>query len=363
MLEVRFMKLYEFDYNLPEELIAQKPAEPRDHSRLLVLEKKNGKIKQHTFYEVIEYLKEGDLLVVNNSKVFPARLYGKRKDTGGKVEILLNKNIKDSEWEVIGKNLKIGKEIIFENSKLEAKVIKKNDKISIIKFNIKDKLFFSEIEKIGHTPLPPYIKKNDTKQDKSDYQTVYAKPIGSAAAPTAGLHFTNELLNKITDKGIEIVEVTLHVGLGTFAPVEEDNIEEHKIHTEYYTVMPENMEKIIQAKKEGRRIIAVGTTSTRVLEHLFSEKDNKMTIPPSAGPRQRRWLITNNLCGWTDIFIYPGYKFKCIDGLITNFHLPKSTLLMLVSAFAGKHNIDMAYKEAIKKEYRFFSYGDAMLIL
>jgi len=344
------MKLSEFDYNLPEELIAQKPVEPRDHSRLLVLDKEDGKISHHTFYDIIDFLNEGDVLVVNNSRVFPARLFGKRKDTGGKVEILLNKNIKDSEWEAIGKNLKLGTEIVFDNSKLEAKVIEKNDKISNIKFNIKEEFFFSEIEKIGHTPLPPYIKKNDTKQDKSDYQTVYAKPVGSTAAPTAGLHFTNELLKKIKDKGINIVEVTLHVGLGTFEPVEEENITEHQIHTEYYIVIPDQIDKIIDAKKEGRRIIAVGTTSTRVLEHLFHSNNRQLTTD-------------NFLSGWTDIFIYPGYKFKCIDGLITNFHLPKSTLLMLVSAFAGKQNIDKAYKEAVDMKYRFFSYGDAMIII
>ena len=337
------MKLSEFDYNLPEKLIAQKPTEPRDHSRLLVLDKKNGQIKHHKFYDIVNYLKEGDVLVVNNSKVFSARLFGKKKDTGGKVEILLNKNIKDSVWEVIGKNLKTGTELIFENSNLEAKVLDKNDKLSNIKFNYENEVFFSEIEKIGHTPLPPYIKKDDTEKDKRDYQTVYAKPVGSAAAPTAGLHFTKDLLDKIKTKGISIVEVTLHVGLGTFAPVEEDDIEEHKIHSEYYTVIQKDIVKVIKAKKEGRRIIAVGTTSTRVLETVFNNPEK--------------------YSGWTNIFIYPGYKFKCIDGLITNFHLPKSTLLMLVSAFAGKKNIDKAYKQAKDQEYRFFSYGDAMLII
>lgn len=337
------MKLSEFDYNLPERLIAQKPVEPRDHSRLLVLDKTTGKIGHHTFYDIVKHLKKGDVLVVNNSKVFPARLFGKRKDTDGEVEILLNKKVKDSTWEVIGKNLKIGTEIIFERSKLEGKIIEKNNKISRVRFNMDDEEFFSEIEKIGHTPLPPYIKKDDTKKDKVDYQTIYAKPVGSVAAPTAGLHFTEELLNKIKARGVEIIEVTLHVGLGTFAPVEEEDIEKHKIHTEYYTVIPSQIQKVIKAKKDGHRIIAVGTTSTRVLETIFSN--------------------LKQYSGWTDIFIYPGYKFKCIDGLITNFHLPKSTLLMLVSAFAGKHYIDKAYKEAINKEYRFFSYGDAMLII
>jgi len=359
------MKLSEFDYNLPEELIAQEPSEPRDHSRLLVLNKKNGKIQHHTFYEITDYLHRGDVLVVNNSRVFPARLFGHRKDTGGKVEILLNKKttvahsvvpakagIQESEssiWEVMGKNLKTGAEIIFNNSKLEAVVIEKNGKMAKIKFNLNNECFFSEVNKIGHTPLPPYIKKDDTKKDQTDYQTVYAKPVGSAAAPTAGLHFTKKLLKQIKDKGIDIVEVTLHVGLGTFAPIKTEQIEDHKIHSEYYVVIQSEIEKIIKAKKEGRRIIAVGTTSTRVLETIFSPKNDE--------------LKTKNFSGWTEIFIYPGYKFRCIDGLITNFHLPKSSLLMLASAFTNKKNIDQAYEEAIKKKYRFFSYGDAMLII
>jgi len=343
------MKLSDFDYNLPLELIAQKPADPRDSSRLLVLDKKNGEINHHTFYEIVNYLQPGDVMVVNNSKVFPARLFGRRIDSDGKVEILLNKNIENSTWEVIGKNLKPGTKIKFENSCLEAKVLGNENKISKIQFNLSGEEFFEEIEKIGHTPLPPYIRKNDTKKDKIDYQTVYAKPVGSAAAPTAGLHFTKELLNQIKAKGIEIVEVTLHVGLGTFAPVEAGNIEDHKIHSEYYTVKKEELEKIIEAKKEGRRIIAVGTTSTRVLETVFSSPN----LLPS----------TLNFSGWTNIFIYPGYKFKCVDGIITNFHLPKSTLLMLVSAFAGSENIKKAYEIAIDQKYRFFSYGDAMLII
>ncbi|MFA4995643.1 MAG: tRNA preQ1(34) S-adenosylmethionine ribosyltransferase-isomerase QueA [Patescibacteria group bacterium] len=373
------MKLSDFNYNLPLELIAKSPSKPRDHSRLLVLDKKNGAVNHHTFYEIIDFLKSGDVLVVNNSKVFPARLFGFRKDTGGKVEILLNKNIsevshsvisaphfviptshsvipakagiqdgKSSIWEVIGKNLKPGTKINFEDSCLEAKVLSNENKISKIQFNLIGEEFFKEIEKIGHTPLPPYIRKNDTEKDKTDYQTVYAKPVGSAAAPTAGLHFTKELLNQIKAKGIEIVEVTLHVGLGTFAPVEAGNIEDHKIHSEYYTVKKEESDKIIKAKKEGRRIIAVGTTSTRVLETVFSSLHSP--------------LSTLNFSGWTNIFIYPGYKFKCIDGVITNFHLPKSTLLMLVSAFAGSKNIKKAYEEAIEQKYRFFSYGDAMLM-
>lgn len=343
------MKLSEFNYNLPEELIAQMPAEPRDQSRLLILNKKRGTITHHTFCEIIKYFQPGDVLVVNNSKVFPARLLGCREDTGGKAEVLLNKNIENSIWEVMGKNLKPGIKVVFKNSILKATVIEKDEKIAQIKFNLSGEEFFTEIEKIGHTPLPPYIKKNDTKKDKNDYQTVYAKPIGSSAAPTAGLHFTEKLLDQIKAKGVEIIEVTLHVGLGTFAPVESENIEDHDIHSEYYTVEKEEFKKIIEAKKEGRRIIAVGTTSTRVLETVFNSSNSQSLDP--------------NFNGWTNIFIYPGYKFKCIDGLITNFHLPKSSLLMLVSAFAGKKNIDKSYQEAIEQNYRFFSYGDAMLIV
>lgn len=343
------MKLSDFDYTLPAELIAQSPADIRDHSRLLVLGKETGKIKHHTFYDVFDYLKAGDVLVVNNSKVFPARIFGRRTDSDGKIEILLNKNIKESLWEVLGKNLKPNTDIKFENSELEGKVIDKKGKISTIEFNLNGEEFFKEIEKIGHTPLPPYIKKIDDQSDKINYQTVYAKPVGSVAAPTAGLHFTKNLLSQIKAKGVEIVEVTLHVGLGTFAPVESENIEDHKIHSEYYTIIPSEIKKIIKAKKNGRRIIAVGTTTTRVLEHIF------------LSPKTQ--VLSSNISGWTNIFIYPGYKFKCVDGLITNFHLPKSTLLMLVCAFAGRENIKKAYKEAIDQKYRFFSYGDAMLIL
>lgn len=345
------MKLSEFDYTLPEELIAKSPAEPRDSSRLLILSKSNGKISHHTFYEVTEFLNKGDLLVINNSKVFPARLFGEKKTTGGKVEMLLTKNLRGSEWEVIGKNLKEGTEILFRDSELTATVLRKEEKTAVVKFNLGGEKFFEIIERIGHTPLPPYIKKEDSDQDKADYQTVYAKHRGSAAAPTAGLHFTQALLEKVLDKGVDIAEVTLHVGLGTFAPVEEKNIEDHLIHSEYYVVTPQELEKIVKAKKEGRRVIAVGTTSARVLETIFAVSEN---YEPKT---------INSIAGETNIFIYPGYKFKCIDGLITNFHLPKSTLLMLVSAFAGKENIDRAYKEAIRYKYRFYSYGDAMLII
>ena len=361
------MKLSEFDYNLPDELIAQSPLEPRDHSRLLVINKNNRDISHHTFYEIINYLKSGDVLVVNNSKVFPARLFGKRADTGGSVEILLNKNISGSVWEAVGKNLKPSSDIVFNGTELKAAVLDKKGKVSRIDFNFAGDKFFSEIEKIGHTPLPPYIKKNDTNKDKVDYQTVYAKPVGSAAAPTAGLHFTRDLLNQLGEKGVEIVAVTLHVGLGTFAPVESENIEEHQIHSEYYSVTPDVIKKIIQAKKEKRRVIAVGTTSTRVLETIFDKCCHSDGLQQATEGSQKTETLrfdqdNMTISGWTKIFIYPGYKFKCIDGLITNFHLPKSSLLMLVSALAGKEKIDYAYAEAIKNKYRFFSYGDAMLI-
>jgi len=343
------MKLNDFNYELPEELIAQHPVEKRDHSRLFILNRFTGEFTHQHFFDIIDYLNPGDVLVVNDSKVFPARLLGQKNDTKGKVEILLNKEIYPGVWETLGKNIKMGNIIEFEGSLLQAEVMKKYDEVCEVKFNLKGDDFFSEVEKIGHTPLPPYIKRSDKSKDRREYQTVYANKVGSAAAPTAGLHFTKDLLGEIKSKGITIARVTLNVGLGTFAPVKVENIEDHKIHSEYYSVSKEDMEKIILAKKENRRVIAVGTTSTRVLETIFNGSKNCQ-------------LSTINRSGWTSIFIYPGYKFKCIDGLITNFHLPKSTLLMLVSAFAGKQNIDIAYKEAIQEKYRFFSYGDAMLI-
>ena len=343
-------KLNDFDYNLPSSLIAQSPARKRDYSRLLVLDRETSEITHQYFYNIVDCLKNGDILVLNNSKVFPARLFGK-KETDGEVEILLQKEISRGIWEVIGKNLKVGAVLTFPSSILKAEVLKRDENIFTLEFNLNGTTFFREIEKIGKTPLPPYIKKDADTKDKSSYQTVYAKTVGSSAAPTAGLHFTPSLLEKIKDKGVQILEVTLHVGLGTFAPVKNDNILEHKIHSEYYSIDKKVLQSITEAKKEKRRIIAVGTTTTRVLEHLFSEATYNSK------------LTTDDLSGWTNIFIYPGYRFKCVDGLITNFHLPKSTLLMLVSAFAGKDKIDHAYKEAIGQEYRFFSYGDAMLII
>lgn len=338
------MKLSDFDYHLPGELIAQEQINPRDRSRLMVVERESGNLSHHHFIDIVNYLLPGDILVLNNSKVFPARLIGKKNDTGGKIELFLIRK-EGKNWLAIGRNLKEGAIISFENSHLQATVLKKEDKTVIVGFNLNNEEFSSEIRKIGHVPLPPYINCGVGKSnDVDNYQTVYAKKEGSVAAPTAGLHFTQNLLNKIRSKGIQILEITLHVGLGTFAPVKVDDFEKHKMHSEYYSVDPLAFEKIKNGRKNNQRIIAVGTTTTRVLEHIFSQPEPILD-------------------GETNIFIYPGYKFKCIDGLITNFHLPKSTLLMLISAFAGQDNIKKAYTEAINNEYRFYSYGDAMLII
>lgn len=342
------MKLSDFDYYLPTELIAQKPLEPRDKSRLFVLPK-NQKSCHKTFSDIIEYLEEGDVLVLNNSKVFPARLFGKKK-TGGKVEILLNHEIEPGLWEAIGKGLKAGSMIFFDNSRLTATVEERKGEFAKVRFSQSGEYFFKEIEVIGNIPLPPYIHRSDTLEDKNDYQTVFAKERGSAAAPTAGLHFTPELLDQIRARGVVIKELTLHVGLGTFLPVKTENILEHQMHEEFFSVQSDVVKSINDAKSMKKRIFAVGTTTTRVLEYIFKLSDDAV-------------LENKTYVGSTDIFIYPGFEFKCIDGLITNFHLPKSTLLMLVSAFAGKENILSAYKEAVDKKYRFFSYGDAMLIM
>ena len=339
------MHLSDFDFNLPRELIAQKQAVPRDSSKLMVLNKKSGEIINRHFYNVVDFLKKGDILVVNNSKVFPARLLGTRADTGGKAEIFLVKEVKNGLWEVIGKNLKVNSKVVFDQSMLEAKVITKYDESATVEFNISGSEFFAEIEKIGFTPLPPYIKREKKNQsDKINYQTVYAKERGSVAAPTAGLHFTDELLKSIKEKGVRILEITLHVGLGTFAPVKVEDFSKHKMHSEHYSVQKDVFDAILAAKSNGQRIIAVGTTTTRVLEHIFRDGNQ------------------DQLSGQTDIFISPGFEFRCIDGLITNFHLPKSTLLMLVSAFAGSENIKKAYASAIGDKYRFYSYGDSMFI-
>ena len=339
------MKVSEFDYDLPEELIAQVPIKKRDESRLMVLDRKNKTIEHKKFKDIIEYLEPGDVLVRNNTKVLPARLYG-RKETGAKVEFLLLNNIEGDIWECIvrpGNKLHSGAKVIFGDGILKAEVIDTMEGgTRKVKFSYNG-IFNEILDKIGLMPLPPYI--HESLKDNDRYQTVYAKYEGSAAAPTAGLHFTDDLLKKLEEKGVIIANVTLHVGIGTFRPVKEENVEEHKMHTEHFYIKKEDVEKINNAKKNKKRVIAVGTTSCRVLETIADENG-----------------LVKETEGDTGIYIYPGYKFKCLDGLITNFHLPQSTLLMLVSALAGKEYIMEAYKEAVKEKYRFFSFGDAMLI-
>ncbi len=351
------LKTSDFDYHLPSELIAQKPARPRDHSRLLLLDKESGAINHHHFFEIVDYLKKGDVLVLNNSKVFPARLLGHKAETGGAVEIFLHKKTGATEWEcLVGGRVKEGLAVVFPRSPLGAEIIKNNeDGTWQVRFNSAGSNFWKAIEKIGLVPLPPYIKRDQkVRSDKNNYQTVFADPhkVGSAAAPTAGLHLTERLLKKIRAKGVKIVMVTLHVGLGTFAPVKTDLITEHKMHSEYAEISVRTAKDILNAKKAGGRIIAVGTTSCRTLE---SADWQKFAAELQAGQAKPQSF-------WTEIFIYPGYRFKIVDGLITNFHLPKSTLLMLVSALAGKSYIDEAYRQAVLRHYRFFSYGDAMFI-
>ena len=340
------MKLEEFDYKLPEELIAQVPIEKRDESRLMVLDKNKKTIEHKQFKSIIDYLKPGDCLVRNNTKVIPARLYGK-KDTGANVEFVLLNQIERDTWESIvrpGNKLKPGAKVIFGDGLLEATILDVMEG-GTRKVEFKYNGIFNEIlDKIGLMPLPPYIHESLKENDR--YQTVYAKYNGSAAAPTAGLHFTPELLKQIEDKGVKIANVTLHVGIGTFRPVKEENIEEHKMHTEHFYIKQEDVDKINETKKSGGRVIAVGTTSCRVLETIADENTG----------------LVKEIEADTGIYIYPGYKFKCIDGLITNFHLPKSTLLMLVSAFADREFILKAYNEAVRNKYRFFSFGDAMFI-
>jgi len=341
------MKLEEFDFYLPEELIAQEPIENRSKSRLLVLNKKSGEIEHKHFEDIIQYLAPGDCLVLNDTKVIPARLMGRRQGTLGKVEMVLLKPVGVDIWEVLvkpGRRARIGDEIVFGQGELIARIIDKTDFGGrVVKFS-HDRPFQDVLNELGEMPTPPYIKKK--LHDKNRYQTVYAKIPGSAAAPTAGLHFTTELLEKIKNKGVFITFITLHVGLGTFRPVTVENIEEHKMHAEYYEISPEAANIINLTREKGNKVVAVGTTSTRTLETVADENGR---IKPCSG--------------WSDIFIYPGYKFKAIDALITNFHLPKSTLIMLVCAFAGKEKVFKAYEEAIKERYRFFSFGDAMLIV
>lgn len=340
------MDICDFDFDLPEELIAQSPSEKRDHSRLLVIDRENKSYEDHHFYNIIDFLKPGDVLVRNNTKVIPARLYGIKEHTGAKVEVLLLKQLQNDEWECLtgnAKTIKLGTNIIFGNGELIAECIKVLDE-GIRHFRMHYQgVFYEVLDKLGKMPLPPYIKAQC--EDNSRYQTVYAKYEGSAAAPTAGFHFTEELNQKLIDKGVTIVEVTLHIGLGTFRPVKVDNILDHHMHSESYIMTAETAAILNKAKKENRRIIAVGTTSTRVLESVM-----------------QKYGEFKDCSGNTDIFIYPGYKYLAIDGLITNFHLPKSTLIMLVSAFAGREFILEAYKHAIEEKYRFFSFGDACFI-
>lgn len=340
------MKVTDFDYELPEALIAQFPVEPRDTSRLLTLNKVTGAVEHKAhFYELVEELNEGDVLVFNNTKVIPARLYGHREGSGGKVEVLLLTPCGENRWECLvkpGKKCPVGQVIVFDE-RLKATVLDKTDFGGrIVEFMV-DGIFDDIIQEIGEMPLPPYI--HEKLEDKERYQTVYAKEKGSAAAPTAGLHFTPELLEKIKAKGVELEFVTLHVGLGTFRPVSVESIEDHDMHSEFYSVSPETAARINDAKAKGRRIIAVGTTSVRTLESASTDDG-----------------VLQGTSGWTQIFIYPGYTFKMVDALVTNFHLPQSTLLMLISALAGREHCLAAYEEAVREKYRFFSFGDAMFI-
>ncbi len=344
------MHINDFDYFLPEELIAQHPTDKRDESRLLVVDRKSGKLMHQHFYDILNYLNSGDCLVMNNSKVIPARLFGTKEITGAKVEFLLIKRIQGDNWEVMvrpGKKLHIGDRVSFsEEGSLSAEILEYGEGgTRIVRFEYEGD-FLDLLGMIGKIPLPPYIDRESDEEDKDRYQTVYCKEEGSVAAPTAGLHFTKELMEKALEKGVKIAYVTLHVGIGTFRPVKCDQIEEHKMHFEEYEIDEKNASMINETKKAGGRIISVGTTSTRTVESA-SLADGTVV----AGH------------GNTDIFIYPGYQFKVIDSLITNFHLPKSTLLMLVSALYNRENILAAYKQAVEQKYRFFSYGDAMLIL
>lgn len=340
------MRKEDFNFDLPEELIAQDPLEDRSSSRLLVLDKETGKTEHHVFREIIDYLETGDCLVINDTKVIPARLIGSKIGTDAKIEVLLLKRKENDVWETLvkpGKKAKIGTRISFGDGLLVGEVVDIVEEGNrLIHFEYEG-IFEEMLDRLGQMPLPPYI--THQLEDKNRYQTVYAKHSGSAAAPTAGLHFTPELLKKIEEKGVQIARVTLHVGLGTFRPVKVDNILEHHMHSEFYQIEEEAAEKINTAKANGKRVIAVGTTSCRTIESAAKEDG---TIAP--------------VSGWTDIFIYPGYQFKVLDCLITNFHLPESTLVMLVSALAGREHVLNAYEEAIKERYRFFSFGDAMFI-
>lgn len=340
------LKVSDFDFYLPEEQIAQHPLEKRDEARLMVIDKKSGNIEHKVFKDIIDYLEQGDCLVLNDTRVLPARLLGSKESSGGKIEFLLLKRKEKDVWETLvkpGRKAQIGARFVFGNGELKAEVIDIVEEGSrIIRFEYKG-IFEEVLDQLGQMPLPPYIK--EKLEDKEMYQTVYSKEQGSAAAPTAGLHFTKELLRDIEKKGVSIAFLTLHVGLGTFRPVKVEDINKHIMHSEYYSLSKENAEIINRCKESGKRIISVGTTSTRTLETIAG--DNSKVMEKS---------------GWTDIFIYPGYQFKIVDALITNFHLPKSTLLMLVSALSSRDIIINAYNTAVKDKYRFFSFGDAMII-
>lgn len=341
------MDIEAFDYHLPESLIAQTPLKNRDESRLLILGRQSGNIEHQQFKNVIDYLESGDTLVLNDTRVMPARLFGLKEETGAKVEMLMLTQIEGDDWEVLlkpAKRIKVGNRLTFGEGKIVAECIKELDQGGRIMRLHYDGILQERLDELGEMPLPPYIKERLDDQDR--YQTVYAKASGSAAAPTAGLHFTDELLANIRDKGVNIAFITLHVGLGTFRPVSVDNIDDHEMHSEYYQMDRETAELLNETKDNGHRIISVGTTSTRTLETIMQSNDK---------------FVAQS--GWTDIFIFPGFTFKAIDGLITNFHLPKSTLVMLVSAFSSRDNILNAYNQAVSSEYRFFSFGDAMLII
>lgn len=340
------MNVKDYDYDLPEELIAQDPLEDRSSSRLMVLDRQTGDVEHRHFTDILEYLHPGDCLVINNTKVIPARLFGVKEDTQAKIEVLLLKRKENDIWETLvkpGKKAKPGTKLVFGDRLLTAEVVDVVEEGNrLIQFHY-DGIFEEILDQLGQMPLPPYI--THQLKDKNRYQTVYAKYDGSAAAPTAGLHFTKELLQKVKDMGVDIAEVTLHVGLGTFRPVKVENVLDHHMHSEFYMVSQEAADKINRAKESGHRVIAVGTTSTRTLEAAADENGR-----------------LHETSGWTEIFIYPGYQFKVIDALITNFHLPQSTLVMLVSALAGREHVLHAYEIAVKERYRFFSFGDAMLI-
>jgi S-adenosylmethionine:tRNA ribosyltransferase-isomerase len=342
------MKVELFDFDLPEELIAQTPLKERDASRLMVLNKKTGEIRHERFPAIIDYLNEGDCLVLNDTRVLPARLFGTKTETGANIEVLLLKQEDGDVWETLvkpAKRVRMGTEILFGDGRLKAVCVGLKDHGGrLLQFQY-DGIFYEVLDSLGEMPLPPYIK--EQLDDKERYQTVFARERGSAAAPTAGLHFTEKLLEEIQKKGVHLAFITLHVGLGTFRPVNVENVEEHEMHAEFYQMSEGTARLLNKVRERGGRIISVGTTSTRTLETIASEHNGRFV----------------EASGWTDIFIYPGYTFKAIDGMVTNFHLPKSTLIMLVSALAGRENVLHAYQEAVKERYRFFSFGDAMLII